>query len=297
VSPRSIEILGVPFNSGGARDGVARAPAVLRAAGLLDELRTAGLQVRDRGDVELGRTSSERDPASGVIAPGALATMIRVVRDRVDTIVGEAGFPLVLGGDCPILLGCLGAPALAGAGVLFVDGHEDAWPPHASTTGEAADMELGFAVGLTSDGLPDDLVAEIPRLDARHVVVIGARDAMELAEAGVASIQGIVDVIRPEAVDRHGARRIGASTMDRLARTDPTWYHVDLDVLATVSLGAVDYRQPGGLDWATLTALSAGALASTAVAGWDVTIYNPDLDPDRTDARRIVRYIVDTLSA
>jgi arginase len=297
VSPRSVEILGVPFNSAGTTDGVARAPAVLRAAGLLDELRAGGIQVRDHGDVELGPTSTERDPASGIIAPGALTSMIRVVRDRVDTIVREGLFPLVLGGDCPVLLGCLGAPALAGPGVLFVDGHEDAWPPHASTTGEAADMELGFVLGLTSDGLPDDLVAELPRLDARRVVVIGARDATELAEGGVESIKGIVDIIRPEAVDRHGARRIGASTMDRLARTGPTWYHVDLDVLATDSLGAVDYRQPGGLDWATLTALSTGALGSAAVAGWDVTIYNPDLDPDRADARRIVRYIVDALSA
>jgi arginase len=140
---------------------VARAPAVLRAAGLPDELRTAGLQVRDHGDVELGSTSPERDPDSGVIAPGALASMIRVVRDRVDTIVGKGLFPLVLGGDCPILLGCLGAPALAGAGVLFVDGHEDAWPPHASRRGEAADMELGF-VGPDERRPADDLVEEIP---------------------------------------------------------------------------------------------------------------------------------------
>ncbi len=34
-------------------------------------------------------------------------------------------------------------------GVLFIDGHEDAWPPELSTTGEAADMELGFALGVT----------------------------------------------------------------------------------------------------------------------------------------------------
>ena len=74
-----------------------------------------------------------------------------------------------------------------------------------------------------------------------------------------------------------------------------TWYHVDLDVLATASLGAVDYRQPGGLDWVTLTALSRGALGNPTVAGWDVTIYNPDLDPDRAGAERIVRYVVEAL--
>ena len=33
-------------------------------------------------------------------------------------------------------------------GLLFVDGHEDAWPPSASPTGEAADCELGLALRL-----------------------------------------------------------------------------------------------------------------------------------------------------
>jgi len=83
--------------------------------------------------------------------------------------------------------------------------------------------------------------------------------------------------------------------MEHLARTGRSWYHLDLDVLSTASLGAVDYRQPGGFDWATLVALSRGALAGGAVAGWDVTIYNPDLDPSGADARRIVQYLVDVL--
>jgi arginase len=293
---RAIDVLGVPFNSSGTTDGVARGPEALRAAGLIGALRATGVDVRDHGDLALGPTSPVRDAASHVIAPAALAAMIRSVRVEVDASIHDGRFPLVIGGDCPILLGCLGAPLLDAPGVLFVDGHEDAWPPRASSTGETADMELGFALGLTIDGLPDELVAEIPRLEPRRVVAIGARDATELAEAGVESIGRLVDMIPAEAVDPRSASGIGAETMDRLALSGPTWYHVDLDVLATASLGAVDYRQSGGFDWATLTALSAGALSSAAVAGWDVTIYNPDLDPDRADARRIVRYLADAIS-
>ena len=34
---------------------------------------------------------------------------------------------------------------------------------------------------------------------------------------------------------------------------------------------------------------------SSGALGWDVTIFNPDLDPDGTSARRIVRYMADAI--
>lgn len=37
--------------------------------------------------------------------------------------------------------------ALLDAGLIFVDGHEDAWDPHRSGTGEAADSEIALALG------------------------------------------------------------------------------------------------------------------------------------------------------
>jgi arginase len=73
------------------------------------------------------------------------------------------------------------------------------------------------------------------------------------------------------------------------------WFHVDLDVLATASLSAVDYRQPAGLDWSALGQLSAVALGDPGVAGWDITIYNPDLDPDGSGASRITAFIAESL--
>ena len=71
---------------------------------------------------------------------------------------------------------------------------------------------------------------------------------------------------------------------------DPWWFHLDLDVLSTEALPAVDYPQDGGLGWKELAAVTETALDAGPV-GWDVTIYNPDMDPQRTDARRIVRFL------
>lgn len=295
---RHIEILGVPYNSSGLTNGVARAPAALRRAGLIDALRGAGVAVADVGDVALDPTSPDRDPSSYLIAPDALGAMVERVRDRVDQILRGGEFPLVIGGDCPILLGCLGeGGADSPFGLLFVDGHEDAWPPALSTTGEAADMELGFAVGLTTANLPPTLTARLPIVRRERVIVVGARDVDEIAAAGVASIGDLVTVIRPEALFERGPAPVAASAVSRLSDGGDWWLHVDLDVLSSESLAAVDYEQPGGLDWATLTQLTQTALASDQCRGWTVTIYNPDLDPEGDGAKAIVSYIVGSLRA
>jgi arginase len=222
--------------------------------------------------------------------------MIRAVRAEVATTLASGAFPLVLGGDCPVLLGCLGGPGLdSPPGLLFVDGHEDAWPPAASATGEAADMELGFALGMTVSGLSSDLQREIPKLDPDAVVVVGPRDDEELAAAGVPSIRDLVEVIAPETASS-APEAVADHAASRLTQWGPWWLHVDLDVLSTESLAAVDYPQPGGLGWDALTRLSRRALSRPDVMGLTVTIFNPDSDPDGSSAARIVRYLADALA-
>jgi arginase len=291
--PMDVALIGVPFDSAGTPTGVARAPAALRAAGLPAALQEAGVAVVDMGDVRLAPSGTMRDPASGIIAPDALLAMIGGVRDAVRAGLAAGALPLVIGGDCPVLLGCLGAIGEGIGGLLFVDGHEDAWPPRQSTTGEAADMELGLLLGRSLDDLPDPLRSALPGVRPERVAVVGARDQRELAEAGVASIDTVVDVIRTEGMTTAAIEALVAERIDRLDAQGDWWLHVDLDVLSTASLSAVDYRQDGGLDWATLTSLTQQALAGRAVTGWTVTIYNPDLDADGREAAAIVGYIAE----
>ena len=293
--PDRVHVIGVPFNSAGRSDGVAQAPAALRQAGLLERLRGAGAIAHDRGDVELPDPTSERDAASHVIGPGAMRSMIEAVGARVAESLWQGAFPLVLGGDCPILLGCLTAGKQTGSsiGLLFVDGHEDAWPPEHSPRGEAADMELGFILGLHRDRLPASVSESMPQLDFDAVAVLGPRDQRELREAGISSLEGQLAVYHSaEAVAADPAALV-ADAAKRLARDGAWWLHVDLDVLSTESLVAVDYRQPGGLNWDALSSLTAAALRSPGIIGWDITIYNPNLDDGGIGASRIVRYVGD----
>jgi len=286
VMPGEIALLGVPTNSSGTADGVARAPAVLRQRGLAAALaRWPGFT--DVGDLVLPARRPARGP-SGLLAEEALVTMIGQVRDAVAAARGSGRFPLLVGGDCPVILGALAAlQADRGRpGLLFVDGHEDAWPPRLSPTGEAADSELGLALGLFDADLDVRLRAVLPRISAAAVVAVGPRDEAELASAGVRSLQGHVRaLIRPaELTASDLAEQLGALPA-------PWWLHTDLDVLATRELAAVDYPQPGGLDWNQLSDVTTAALAAYGCAGWSVCIYNPDLDPAHEGADKIISYI------
>jgi arginase len=70
------------------------------------------------------------------------------------------------------------------------------------------------------------------------------------------------------------------------------WLHTDLDALSTRALAAVDYKLRGGLSWSELSTVVGTSLADPSVIGWDITIYNPDLDPHERSASRIVEFIV-----
>ncbi len=284
---RTIGLLGVPTNSAGTTEGVARAPLVLREAGLVDVLRRHA-EVHDYGDVALPEPSPARDARSLVIDPDGLGALVARVRDAVGPILESGHLPLVIGGDCPLLLGCLAAASGRGRiGLLFVDGHEDAYLPAQSSSGEAADMELAFALGMTDASWSPGLATLLPLVSPADVRILGARDGKILRAEGVASLR---DRVAFAASGRLAADpgRIAAEACASLP--DPWWFHLDLDVLSTEALPAIDYPQPGGLGWDELEAVATTAMGADP-RGWDVTIYNPDLDPERVHARRIVRFI------
>jgi arginase len=277
-------VIGVPYNSAGRTTGVARAPGVLAEAGLvpLGELRM----------VDLPPGLPVRSP-SGLLAEPLLTEMLVRASAAIGDAIRAGDRPLVVGGDCPVLLAAMvaGRSQFGRMGLLFVDGHEDAWDPRASPTGEAADSELGLALGQHRDVLAEALASRLPVLDPADVAILGARDADELAAHGQPSLAGEVLLLRPDDLREEGTAAATRRAVEAIGARQSWWLHVDLDVLATDQLAAVDYPQDGGLTWVELTNLVGTALSNRDCRGWTLGIYTPDLDPDRTEARKIVDFV------
>lgn len=287
-----LDVIGAGFNSAGVTTGVARAPHALRAAALIEGLRNHH-RVTDSGDVRFSDPSPVRSPDSGLLAEDSLISMITGVDRAIGAAWDERRFPLLLGGDCPVLIGALaaGRTAFRDIGLLFVDGHEDAWPPKISPTGEAADSELGLALGFTKATLPGELETILPLLRPEATAMLGPRDADELRQFALPSLRDSV-WFRSGGELTGRVERDSALALDHVvAAAKHFWLHVDLDVLSTKAMSAVDYQQSGGLSWGDLGEITTRALAHPSCAGWSVVIYNPDLDTNRTGAHEIVRYI------
>ncbi|MFD0143779.1 MULTISPECIES: arginase family protein [unclassified Streptomyces] len=228
-----------------------------------------------------------RDAGTGVLNPGGIARYSVRLADTVGEVLGSGRFPVVLGGDCSILLGNLLALRRRGRyGLLFLDGHTDFYQPAAEPTGEVASMELALATGRGPRPLTD-LEGRGPLVRDEDVVAFAFRDADESAAAGSRPLPPRLYALDLDDVRAAGAGEAARGAVARLAERDGYWVHLDVDVLDDAVMPAVDYRQPGGLSWAELEDVLRTALAHERAVGFDVTIFNPRLDPDGTIAARL----------
>jgi arginase len=199
--------------------------------------------------------------------------------------------PLVLGGDCSLVLGAgLASRARGGGGLVHVDGHTDfRHPGNSSSFGALAGEDLAAAVGRHLDAVAD-IRGLRPYFHPEDTVHIGCRaDDEHRAEASAA----LALTIPADEVILHGAVRAAARTRSALQHTGGYWVQVDVDILDPVHMPAVDSPDPGGLSPDELITLLQG-LAPHAW-GASVTVFDPDLDPDGRYARAVARIIAEGL--
>jgi arginase len=100
----------------------------------------------------------EIEAASGIRNATAIVTYLKALAAAVGDILDQESFPVVVGGDCSILLGSMLAlrrrsSASRRYGLLFVDGHTDYADATSSPTGGAAGMDLALVTGKGSEVL------------------------------------------------------------------------------------------------------------------------------------------------
>ena len=270
--------------------GVERLPDALIAAGLAERLGA-----HRAGRVEPPAYDPRRDSETLLLNPEALAHYTSMLADAVEGALDNGAFPVVLGGDCSILLGNLLALRRRGRyGLLFLDGHADFYQPEAEPNGEAASMDLALATG-RGPALVANVEGRAPFVRDEDVVVLGRRDAEQAEKHGSQRIEETaIEVIDLAAVRAIGASAAAARALERLSSpgVDGFWIHLDADVLDDAVMPAVDYRIPGGLSRDELVAVLRTGVASGRAVGIDITIFNPNLDHDGSMARMLMAAIV-----
>jgi arginase len=279
-------VLDAPSNLGLRPSGVETLPVALKSAGLLRRLN-AGYA----GRIEPPPFSFERDPQTLIRNGASIRPYSRQLADALTPLVQASNFPVVLGGDCSILIGAmLGLRRIGRYGLFFIDAHADFYQPEAEPYGEVASMELAILTGHGAE-LLTNIDGMQPLVAPADVVAFGFRDAEQAATDGS---QNIRDTI-PQCYDLTQARTPDFSTaaQQAVAHLDtPFWIHFDADVLDDAIMPAVDYRLPGGLQWDEASSLLRLLLATRRAVGMTVTIFNPLLDGDGSLAQKLVDTLV-----
>ncbi|MFF4397393.1 arginase family protein [Streptomyces sp. NPDC001480] len=295
---RRLVLLDAPSNLGLRPPVEGAVPGCYKLAGALREQRLLARLGADEGGVVVPPRydRGEWKEGDGVFHAQAIAAYTRRLADRIETHVRAGDFPVVLGGDCSIQLGASLALRRAGRyGIAVIDGSADfRHPGNSDRVGAAGGEELALATGRGQADLTD-LEGLRPYVRESDVQVLGIRDydteRAELTDSGIAS--ATVGEIR-----ELGARQTAGAALRTLEAPalDGFWVHLDADVLDPSVMPAVDSPDDGGLLPEELAPLLRTLVGSHRCVGLNVTIYDPDLDPDGSCAVLLADLLVSALA-
>src|SRR4051812_42853306 len=181
MTPRAVQIIGVPLDLGGGRRGVDMGPSAVRIAGIGEKLAGIGLTVVDRGDLvtPIPETRAERDPKKKYIRE--IARVSHRVYHLVYRALEENALPIVIGGDHSIAAGSAGAAAAFAdgpgrdIGLIWIAAHGDRTTPATTTSGNVHGMPLAALVGAEPAEL-SQIGRRRPKVRAERTVLLGVRN-------------------------------------------------------------------------------------------------------------------------
>jgi len=238
------QVIEVPSPLGLRPSGLEDAPDALRRAGLHERLGSP-----DAVRIDVPPYDDVRDPETGILNPQGIAAVARDVASAVDATLDAGRFPVLLGGDCSIVLGPLLALRRRGRyGLAFLDGHADFQHPSDEPNGEVASLDLAVATGRGPD-LLTDLEGLRPLVRDEDVALVGYRVLDDndhfLGEHIRSTAITVVDLTEVRETGTGRALGKGLATLTK-PDLEGFWVHLDVDVLDDALMPAVDYRHPGG---------------------------------------------------
>jgi arginase len=285
-----IEILGTPFNGLGSPPDIENPADGLRQANLIPLLESKGHSVTNLGDLSGFQFQGIRDVETGILDFDLWIDLSNALSKRLGAILERQSFPLLLGGDCSMLVGIFSAFAGRGTevGLVFLDGHADFHTPETSPSGDPADMELAVLTGRGSEKIVR-IAGKYPLLEDQDVAVYGIRAWDKITESDIE----IYDKKQMTDIGIKSAVELGLENFTR--RDLPLWLHFDVDALDPEFM-PVMYPEPGGLTFEEVFEFLNLVWSSGQIIGMSIACYHPKLDADGYAGARLVTLLSNVLS-
>jgi arginase len=293
--PKKIALIGACSSAAAFSPGTEKAPAALRAAGLVDKLREAGLEVTDLGDCPPRMFADDEEHRRARNLP-AIVAGLNDLKLHAETAIKSGALVLVLGGDCAQVIGLL-----AGArryykhlNLLWMDRDADLNTPASTPSGRIDGMVVAHIIGR---GAPElvRFYSESPLVREPDVLLFGL-ERVDPPEQEFLSKSPMRHLWAGD-IQRKGASQSAQEALAHLhAESREFVLHLDTDIVAAEEFPAVNVPGSGGLRFEEVRAALREAVNHKTLLGLDVAQYNPERDPDGSAALKLVALLVDALS-
>jgi arginase len=294
--PKKIALIGAPSSAAAFQPGSEKAPAALRAAGLVERLQSAGFEVTDYGDCAPRLFADDEEHRRARNLP-AIVAGLNDLKVHTEVAIKSGALVLVLGGDCAQSIGLLtGARRYyKHINLVWFDRDADLNTPASTPSGRIDGMVVAHIIGR---GAPE-LVrfwGETPLVREPDVTLFGIA-RLDPPEQEFLS-KSPLRYISAEEITAKGADAAATEALT-LAHADTREFvlHLDLDVIAEEDFPPVNVPASGGLRLEDVRGALGAFARSNRLLGLDVAQYNPDRDPDGANAKKIVDLLVEALSA
>lgn len=286
-----IEIIGAPSTFGQKKLGVNLGPDAIRYAGLLSRLKKMGLDVIDKGNIEVPTLDVEKfnSDQEGLRNYDEILTVSENLSKATSEIVKKGNFPLTLGGDHSIAVGSISGISqhYENLGVIWYDAHGDLNVPEESPSGNVHGMPLRILAG---DG-PDELVNIndfTPKVKPENIVLIGMRDLDE-GERKYIKDKNIKTFTMAD-IDRFGIQEVIERSLEYLKsrNIDGLHFSLDVDALDPAETPGTGTRVMGGLSYRESHFALELLNESKLVTSMDIVEVNPLIDNSNHTAEQAV---------
>jgi arginase len=290
--PNKIALLGAPTSAAAMSLGHEGAPAALRAAGLIDRLRSIGYEVADLGDDPPQLFQSDEESPRARNLPRVIAAL-EALKPRIEQAVKSCALPLILSGDCSIALATVAGARryFRNVGLIYVDRDADLNTPATSPSGCLDGMVVSHLNGRGAAELvrfwgepplvrePDLALFGVARLDPPEEDVLARSPVRRYLAADI---------------QRMGAAAAAQAAVERIHGNSYEFVlHLDVDVIA--DFAATNYPGSGGLGLDEVREALTVFAQQKHLAAVEVTAYNPTKDADGSGAKVIIDLLADVL--
>ncbi|MGC1416701.1 MAG: arginase family protein [Candidatus Acidiferrum sp.] len=294
--PKKIALIGAPSSAAAFLAGSEKAPAALRAAGLVERLQSAGYEVIDHGDCA-PRLFADDDEHKRARNLQEIVAGLNDLKLRAELAIKSGALVLVLGGDCAQVIGLLtGARRYyKHVNLLWFDRDADLNTPASTPSGRIDGMVVAHVIGRGAPELvrffgesalvrePDVTLFGIDRLDPPEQEFLSKSPMRHIDAADIQS---------------KGARTSAHDALTYVhADAHEFVLHLDTDIIAQEEFPAVNVPASGGLRLEDVRTALTVVVKHKNLLGLDVAQYNPDKDPDGSGAKQLVDLLIDVLAA